>query len=72
MGKGDPQTGASGWVPSKTLTNVIKALKGLIHMQPPFWDPNNPLNKEAGDMYFNDPLTFDIKAREWTAKYASR
>jgi ubiquitin-protein ligase len=50
VGKVDSASGASGWTPSKTLTNVIEALKGMIHMQAPFYNPyffSDPLNKRA-------------------------
>ena len=30
VGKVDASTGASGWTPSKTLVNIIEALKGMI------------------------------------------
>ena len=33
VGKVDASTGASGWTPSKTLTNIIEALKGMMHME---------------------------------------
>lgn len=66
VGKVDASTGAiymqlsvSGWTPSKTLTNIIEALKGMIlrntsflnckHVEPPFFNPGDPLNHEAGD-----------------------
>lgn len=32
VGKVDPATGASGWTPSKTLTNITEALKGMMHV----------------------------------------
>jgi ubiquitin-protein ligase len=70
VGKVDPSTGASGWTPSKTLTNIIEALKGQIHMEPPFFNPSDPLNFEAGDQARNNEDKFEAKAREWTKKYA--
>jgi ubiquitin-protein ligase len=33
VGKVDASTGASGWTPSKTLTNIIEALKGMMHVE---------------------------------------
>ncbi len=71
VGKVDAVTGASGWTPSKTLTNLIEALEGMIHMQPPFWNPGDPLNHVAGEMALTQTKKFFKKAREWTKKYAS-
>lgn len=65
-------SGASGWTPSKTLTNVIEALKGMIHMQAPFYNPSDPLNNKAGEMAIKSPKAFAKKAKEWTEKYALR
>ena len=70
VGRVDATTGASGWTPSKTLTNIIEALKGQIHCEPPFFNPGDPLNYEAGDQALNHPDKFESKAREWTKKYA--
>ena len=60
VGKVDASTGAnamllsvSGWTPSKTLTNIIEALKGMMHVEPPFFNPGDPLNHEAGDFLGN-------------------
>ena len=72
VGKVDSRTGASGWTPSKTISDVIRALKGLIHMVPPYWDPNNAINEEAGEMYLKNPTAFNRKAQNWTRKYAQR
>ena len=33
VGKVDASTGASGWTPSKTLINIIEALKGMMHVE---------------------------------------
>jgi len=52
VGKVDASTGASGWTPSKTLTNLIDALKGMLHVEPPFFNPGDPLDPEAGEQYF--------------------
>lgn len=70
VGRVDATTGASGWTPSKTLTNIIEALKGQIHCEPPFFNPADPLNYEAGDQALNNPDKFESKAKEWTKKYA--
>ncbi|GAB4330483.1 MAG: hypothetical protein Kow0069_38110 [Promethearchaeota archaeon] len=70
VGRVDASTGASGWTPSKTLTNIIEALKGMMHMEPPFFNPGDPLNHEAGEQYLRAESKFLKKAREWTKKYA--
>jgi ubiquitin-protein ligase len=70
IGKVDAQTGASGWTPSKTITNVIEALKGMIHMQPPFWNPNSAINTDAGEIALDNPDAFNEISKDWTRKYA--
>ena len=70
VGKVDASTGASGWTPSKTLTNIVEALKGMMHMEPPFFNPGDPLNHEAGEQYFRALKKFEAKAESWTKKYA--
>jgi ubiquitin-protein ligase len=70
IGKVDSRTGASGWTPSKRIQDVIESLKGMIHMRPPFWDPNSALNKEAGEMALQNIEKFIQIAREWTKRYA--
>lgn len=70
VGKVDASTGASGWTPSKTLTNIIEALKGMMHVELPFFNPGDPLNHEAGEQYFRQKSKFDKKAESWTKKYA--
>ena len=70
VGKVDPGQGASGWTPAKTLINIIEALKGMMHCEPPFFNPADPLNHEAGEQYFRSPKKFEQKAKQWTQKYA--
>ncbi|MHA1681219.1 MAG: ubiquitin-conjugating enzyme E2 [Promethearchaeota archaeon] len=70
VGKVDVSTGASGWTPSKTLTNVVEALKGMMHTEPPFFNPGDPLNHEAGEEALRAWKKFAKKARDWTEKYA--
>ena len=72
VGKVDAKTGASGWTPAKTLTNIIESLKGMIHMEPPFWNPADPLNNKAGEQALNNPKAFFKEAKKWTEKYAKR
>lgn len=70
VGKVDVSTGASGWTPSKTLTNVVEALKGMMHCEPPFFNPGDPLNHEAGEEALRAWKKFAKKAKEWTSQYA--
>jgi ubiquitin-conjugating enzyme (huntingtin interacting protein 2) len=70
VGKVDQTTGASGWTPAKTLTNIIEALRAMIHMEPPFYNPGDPLNHEAGEQALRSPDRFNKQAREYTKKYA--
>jgi ubiquitin-conjugating enzyme (huntingtin interacting protein 2) len=70
VGKVDAATGASGWTPSKTLTNIIEALKAMMHMEAPFFNPGDPLNHEAGEQYFRSLKKFEQKAKQWTQNYA--
>ncbi|MHA1339539.1 MAG: ubiquitin-conjugating enzyme family protein [Promethearchaeota archaeon] len=70
VGKVDVQTGASGWTPAKTLTNIIEALKGMIHCEPPFFNPGDPLNFDAGEQAQRAWDKFVKKAKEWTNNYA--
>ena len=70
VGKVDAGTGASGWTPAKTLVNVIEALKGQIHCEPPFFNPSDPLNHEAGEQALHAYKKFAKKASDWTKQYA--
>jgi len=44
IGKRDPEMGFSGWLADNTLTDVIKALKAIIHLQAPYYDPMDSIN----------------------------
>jgi ubiquitin-protein ligase len=68
----DAKTGASGWTPAKTLTNIIESLKGMMHIEPPFWNPADPLNNKAGEQALNNLKAFRKEAKKWTEKYAKR
>ncbi|MBD3195458.1 MAG: hypothetical protein GF317_10410 [Candidatus Lokiarchaeota archaeon] len=39
-------------------------------IKPPFFNPGDPLNHEAGEQYFRSPKKFEKKAAAWTDKYA--
>jgi ubiquitin-protein ligase len=58
-----------GWTPSKTLANIIEALKGMMHCEAPFFNPTDPLNFEAGEQ-LNELGIIREESKEWTQKYA--
>ncbi|MHA1439273.1 MAG: ubiquitin-conjugating enzyme E2 [Promethearchaeota archaeon] len=60
------------WNPNVDLSGLIEGLKKLIHMDPSVFDPQNALNKEAGEQYLNNLEMFNEKARKWTRRYAMR
>ncbi|MBD3353623.1 MAG: hypothetical protein GF364_19220 [Candidatus Lokiarchaeota archaeon] len=70
IGTYDVGSGASGWVPTKTLSVIIEALKGMMHCEFPFFNPQDPLNFEAGEQAQHAYHRFVKKAKEWTEKYA--
>ncbi|MEJ2249028.1 MAG: hypothetical protein P8Y70_03545 [Candidatus Lokiarchaeota archaeon] len=39
-------------------------------IKPPFFNPSDPLNHEAGEQYFRNYKKFVKKAEAWTEKYA--
>lgn len=71
IGKVDPITKTMGWTPTKDLVMLLECLKLMIHCYPPFFNPDDPLNREAGAQYKHNRAEFEKKAREWTEKYAS-
>ncbi|MFO7797979.1 MAG: hypothetical protein ACQERB_13460 [Promethearchaeati archaeon] len=42
----------------------------LESIKPPFFNPGDPLNHEAGEQYFRSHKSFQKKAEKWTQKYA--
>ena len=70
IGKVDAKTHSSGWTPTKNLVMIVECLKLMIHCYPPFFNPDDPLNKEAGEECKTDYDAFTRKAVEWTRKYA--
>ena len=70
IGKVDPVTKTMGWTPTKYLVMLLECLKLMIHCYPPFFNPDDPLNKEAGALYKYNRVEFDKKAKEWTRTYA--
>ena len=41
-------------------------------MEPPFWNPSDPLNNKAGEQALNNLKAFAKEAKKWTEKYAKR
>lgn len=70
IGKVDPVTKTIGWTPTKDLLMVIECLKLMIHCYTPFFNPEDPLNMEAGQQYKMERVLFEKKSKEWTEKYA--
>ena len=70
IGKVDPVTKTMGWTPTKDLVMLIECIKLMIHCYPPFFNPDDPLNREAGAQYKHNRIEFEKTAREWTDKYA--
>jgi ubiquitin-protein ligase len=66
----DPDTKTMGWTPTKDLSMLIECLKLMIHCFPPFFNPDDPLNREAGAQYKYNKPEFERMAKEWTAQYA--
>jgi ubiquitin-protein ligase len=70
IGKVDSLTNTMGWTPTKDLVMLIECLKLMIHCYPPFFNPDDPLNREAGAQYKFNQAEFEKKAKEWTKLYA--
>jgi ubiquitin-protein ligase len=49
---------------------LIEAMKLMIHMFPPFFNPADPLNEESAKQYIEDKNGFMQKAKEMTDRYA--
>lgn len=55
------------WSPALTIDKVLLSLIALL--QDP--NPDDPLFKEAADLYKNNRQEFNRKARDWTRMYAT-
>ena len=55
-----------GWVPTKTIKQVIDVLKTMLI------DPttDTPLETDVAQEYMKDRAKFDANVREWVSKYA--
>ncbi len=69
IGKVDPETKAAGWSPTHDLILIIECLKLMVHCYPPFFNPDDPLNIEAGEEYKKSPEQFMKHALKWTKLY---
>jgi Ubiquitin-protein ligase len=55
-----------GWVPTKTIKQVIDVLKSML-MAP---NTDTPLETDIAQEYLKDRAKFDATAKEWVNKYA--
>ncbi|KAF8748337.1 hypothetical protein HU200_012934 [Digitaria exilis] len=62
----------SAWTSSGKWTAVMTAEKVLLSICSLLTNPNaeDPQERAVGDMYRNDPIRYEAKAKEWTEKYA--
>ncbi|MHA1233069.1 MAG: ubiquitin-conjugating enzyme E2 [Candidatus Helarchaeota archaeon] len=60
-----------GWVPGKTLLNVIRSIKKLIHMEKPIFNLEYVFNFKVRRQIIESPNNFERIAREWTRLYAN-
>ena len=54
------------WSPVISVTKLLLSISSLL-TDP---NPNDPLSKEAADLYLKDRQKFDYKARSFTIRYA--
>ena len=54
------------WSPVISVTKLLLSISSLL-TDP---NPNDPLSKEAADLYLSDREKFDYKARAYTVRYA--
>ena len=59
----------TGWLPTRTLKDVIWGLNSLFI---DLCDFDDPLNIEAAEQHRADKRAFERKAREYVRLYASR
>ena len=60
----------SVWNSNRRLVDVICAFKGMVNAQPPWFNPGNPSNFEAGQMAIHNCKKFLEKAKNWTERFA--
>ncbi len=54
------------WSPAQSMMSILMSISSLLA------DPNenDPLNREAGTLYKQNKIAHDLKAKEYTQKYA--
>jgi ubiquitin-conjugating enzyme E2 D/E len=55
------------WSPALTISKVLLSILSLL-TDP---NPNDPLDPDIAQVYTNNRVLYDCKAREWTERYAS-
>ena len=55
------------WSPVLTVSRVLLSISSLLNDP----NPDDPLRPDAADLYKNNRVAFDIKAREFTLRFAS-
>jgi ubiquitin-protein ligase len=58
------------WNPNVTLSKFTLGIKNLIHLDSGMINRNYALNRTAADQYLQREDLFNLKAKEWTQKYA--
>lgn len=56
------------WSPALTIDKILLSIVSLL--QDP--NPDDPLNKEAADLYRNNRMEYNRKAKEWVRLHASK
>lgn len=54
------------WSPALTISRVLLSISSLLNDP----NPDDPLVPEIAKLYKTNRLLYDIKAKEWTVKYA--
>ena len=57
----------TNWSPALTITKVLLSISSLL-TDP---NPNDPLSKEAADLYLRSREQYNLRAREYTLRFAN-
>ena len=57
----------TNWSPALTITKVLLSISSLL-TDP---NPNDPLSKEAADLYLKSKEQYNLRAREYTLRFAN-
>lgn len=57
----------TNWSPALTITKVLLSISSLL-TDP---NPNDPLSKEAADLYLKNKEQYNLRAREYTLRFAN-